>query len=236
MLAITVDDSQPAAASCIPCCCEPLFLKPGTITKVLVNYAPWSVPVGQLHCVPQFAIEQMETCPVLVGSNQPPHIHSLDGMVRFDTGTNMHLDGNFGDKISDPDGDPLVYKVHPMYGPQHGRLQLDPNGPFAYDPTPNYKGEERFYISVSDGKNPAVIFETLIAVGIDAGLMAPTPHIVVGTPTINKQYHTVSFPVGLMPNADPCEVWRLTVLQAAIDCGCDCYTRTDCFDIKVASC
>ena len=230
----TVENMQAANNSCVPaCCCEPVAIRPGTIDRLTVNYAPWSVPVGQLHCLPQFALEQMETCPVLVGSNMPPQVSPE---VKYNTGVNVHLDGNFGDHAVDPEGAPLTYKVLPLYGPKFGKLQLDPNGPFAYDPALNYKGQERFYVSVTDGVNAPVIFEVMIAIGIDSGTMHPTPHIVIGTPTVNKDFHTVSIPVALMPNADPCEIWRLTVLQAAVDCGCQCYTRTDCFDIKVASC
>ena len=217
------------------CCCEPLFLQPGTISKVLVNYAPWGVQIGTLHCMPQFAIEQMETCPVLAGSNMPPQIIAQDGMARFDVGTNGHLDGDLNTKVADPEGVALTFKVLPLYGPKYGKLVLDPSGVFDYDPRQSFLGEERFYCTASDGVNKFT-FEVMIAVGIDAGTMAPTPHLVVGTPTVDTKHYTVSFPVGLTPNADPCEVWRLTVLQAAIDCGCQCYTRTDCFDVKVAKC
>jgi len=235
MLAITVNDSSQQNATCLPCCCEPLFLKPGTVTKVMVVYVPWSVPIGSLHCVPQFAIEQMETCPVLAGANMPPHIIAQDGMARFDTGTNVTLTADMKTKVADPEGLALTFKVMPLYGPKFGKLNLLSDGFFTYAPNPQFKGEERFFCTASDGVN-SFTYETMIAVGIDAGLMAPAPHIFVGTPTINKQLHTVSFPVTLTPAADPCEVWRLTVLQAAIDCSCECYTRTDCFDVKVASC
>jgi len=234
MLAITIDDTQQDTA-CIKCCCEPLHLKPGTVTKVLVNYAPWGVPIGQLHCVPQFQIEQMETCPVLAGTNMPPHIIAQDGMARFDTGTNVTLTADLKTKVADPEGLALTFKVLPLYGPKFGKLSLLADGFFTYAPNPQFFGEERFYCSASDGVNKFT-FEVMIAVGIDAGLMAPAPHLMVGTPTVNTKHFTVSFPVALSPAADPCEVWRLTVLQAAIDCDCSCFTRTDCFDVKVAQC
>jgi hypothetical protein len=232
----TVENLQAANSSCIPCCCETVAIRPGTIDRLTVNYAPWSVPVGQLHCTPQFALEQMETCPAPIGGNLPPEISASDGMVRFNTGKNVKLVGDLRTKIKDPDGDTMSFKVLPLYAPKHGKLVLDSVGTFEYTPTSNFIGEERFYCSASDGQHSPFVFEVMIAVEIDAGTMVPTPHIVIGTPTVHKEYHTVSIPVGITPAAHPCEVWRLTVLQAAIDCGCDCYTRTDCFDIKVASC
>ena len=236
MLHFSVSDVQATAigsAGCMTCCCEKMLLKPGTTEKVSVLYASWAVPIGFLHCDPQFQIEQMETCPVPTPG--APQIISQDGMVRFDTGTNVVLNANFGDKIADPDGDPLVYKVLPLYGPRYGKLQLDPNGPFSYAPQAYFKGEERFYISVNDGKQ-TVNFEVLIAVGIDAGLMKPTPTLTVGKPSVDQRYYTVSFPITLSPAAQPCEVWRLTVLQNALDCDCTCFARTDCFDVHVAKC
>jgi hypothetical protein len=232
MMHITIEDQQVASGGCMKCCCEPLALKPGTITKVVVNYAPWGVPIGELHCAPQFQIEPMETCPAPVGNNLPPQ---ATAEVKFSTAKNALLESTLTNAITDPEAAALTFKLLPLYGPQHGKLTLKTDGNFTYMPQWNYFGEERFYISASDGVH-STVFEVMIAIGIDAALMIAAPHLSVGVPTVNKPYFTVSFPVALSPAADPCEVWRLTVLQAAIDCGCQCYTRTDCFDVKVASC
>jgi Bacterial Ig domain len=232
MLHITVDDYHNGQNACLKCCCEPLALKPGTTTKVLVNYAPWGVPIGQLHCDPQFQLDLMDTCPAPLGANLPPQ---ATAEVKFSTPMNAQLESTLANSISDPEGLTVTFKVLPLYGPKHGKLTLQTNGAFTYMPQWNYFGEERFYVTASDGIHSAT-FEVMIAIGIDTALMAHAPHIIIGTPTVDKRFCTVSFPVTMMPNADPCEVWRLTVLQAAIDCGCTCYTRTDCFDVKVAAC
>lgn len=237
MLHFTVDDVQ-AVSGCQTCCCEKLQLKPGTTEKLSVGYAPWAVPIGQLHCLPRFQIEPMETCPAPVGGDLPPTVTSLDGAVRFNTDLNTHLDGDLRAQIADPEGLDLVFKLLPLYGPNHGKLVLNATGMFDYDPSLNFKGEERFFVTASDGKNAPVIFEVLIAIGIDINLPTPTPPISIDSNAIvvDQRYFMVSFPIKVSPAAPLCEVWRLTVLQSALDCDCHCFARTDCFDIKVIRC
>lgn len=230
MMHFTVDDYQ-ALDSCQKCCCERLNLRPGTINKISVGYAAWAVPIGQLHCVPQFQFEQKETCPVGSG-NQPPQVTDT---TAFETPINTALAGDLKTRISDPEAQPMTFKALSLYGPQHGKLELAEDGTFDYTPAPNFKGQERFYASANDGSNTAT-FEVMVAVGIAAAGMTPTPHVSVGPATVDQRYFTVSFPIIVSPAAQPCEIWRLTVLQAALDCDCTCFTRTDCFDIGIASC
>jgi VCBS repeat-containing protein len=229
MYHFTIENIESSSSGCHKCCCEKMALKPGTTTKVSVGYAPWAMPIGELHCTPQFAIEQMETCPTSPG---PP---VATGDVKFSTPMNTLLEGDLGTLIVDPDNSALTFKPLQLYGPKHGKLDLDASGVFDYQPASGFTGEERFYVSVSDNIT-TVIFEVMIAVGIDAATMAHTPHISVGPATIDQRYFMASFPVTVSPAAQLCEVWRLTVLQAALDCDCTCYTRTDCFDIGIAKC
>jgi len=231
MMHFTVESFQPAD-SCQKCCCEKLGLTPGTTSKVSVGYAPWAVPIGQLHCAPQFALEPLETCPVAAGSNMPPQ---ATAEVKFSTAVNALLENTLTAMISDPESVPLTFKLLPLHGPKYGKLDLNVDGTFSYMPMANFKGEERFYITASDGTN-SVIFEVMIAVGISPAAMAATPHISVGPASVDNRYYIVSFAVTVSPAAAECEVWRLTVLQAALDCDCTCFTRTDCFDIRIVTC
>jgi hypothetical protein len=232
MMHFTVDDYQAVNNNCVKCCCEKLNLKPGTVNKVLVGYAPWAVPIGQLHCAPQFQIEQMDTCPVPVGSNIPP---TKTAEIKFSTTINATLENTLTVMITDPESAAITFKLLTLYGPKHGKLDLKTDGSFSYVPMYNYVGEERFYVSASDGTGSA-IFEVMIAIGIDPATMVETPHVSVGPAVVDQRYFTVSFPVIVTPAANECEVWRLTVLQNAIDCECLCYTRTDCFDIGIVKC
>jgi len=231
MMHFTVDDFQ-ALDSCQKCCCERLNLKPGTTTKVSVGYAPWVVPIGQLHCTPQFQLEQLETCPVSTGSNLPPQ---QQDSTPYQTSMNTLLSGDLAQKITDPESVALTFKPVSLYGVKHGKLELAEDGTFDYTPMSNYKGEDRFYVTASDGVNKTM-FEILIAVAVAVDMVAPMPHVSVGPATVDQRSCTVSFPVTVSPAADPCEVWRLTVLQAALDCACTCFTRSDCFDIGIVKC
>jgi len=232
MMHFTVEDYNAVNANCVKCCCEKLSLKPGTTNKVSVGYAPWAVPIGQLHCAPQFQLELMDTCPVPVGSNAPPQVVAEP---KFTTAVNALLQNTLTNMITDPEAVPLTFKALPLYGAKHGKLDLLADGAFSYMPAGNYKGEDRFYASASDGSN-TIIFEVMIAVGIDSANVVATPHISVGAPVVDHRYFTVYFPVSVSPAANECEIWRLTVLQAALDCDCTCYTRSDCWDIGIAKC
>ena len=232
MMHFTVEDYTAVNANCLKCCCEKLSLKPGTTNKVSVGYAPWAVPIGQLHCAPQFQLEMMETCPTGSGGNMPPQATSE---VKFSTAVNARLENSLANMITDPESAALTYKALPLYGPQHGKFDLQSDGTFSYVPMPNFKGEERFYVSASDGANTS-IFEVMIAVGVNPTTMIPTPHVSVGAAVVDHRYFTVYFPVIVTPAAAECEIWRLTVLQAALDCDCQCFTRSDCFDIGIAKC
>jgi hypothetical protein len=237
MMHFTVEADSPAAQGCNTCCCEKMSLKPGTTTKVTVNYVPWALPIGWLHCSPSFNIEPMDTCITpLPSNNLPPAISSADGMAKFQTDMNIKLVEDLKTRVTDVDGDPITFRILPLYAPKHGKIVLDPNGRFEYTPTQNWFGEERFYASASDGKNAPFIFEVMIAVGIDPAPMAAQPNIAIGPASVDQKHFTVSFPVTLSPAAQECEIWRLTVLQGALDCDCQCYTRTDCFDIGVRTC
>lgn len=235
MYHFTVDQIE-AANGCQTCCCQKLSFKPGTINKVTVGYASWAVPIGQLHCVPQFMIEPMPSCPPVASNNMPPQVTHPGGTVTFYTGKNTHLDGDLRTQVTDLEGAIMEFKLLPLYGAKHGKLVLDKSGMFDYDPAWNYTGEERFYCSASDGTNPPTIFEVMIAVEIDAALMVPTPHVSVGPGQVDQRYFNVSFAVTVSPAAQECEVFRLTVLQGALDCECQCFQRTDCFDIGVKAC
>jgi hypothetical protein len=236
MLQFTVDDTQAAVIdNCVKCCCENISFKPGTINKVSVGYAPWVIPIGRLHCVPQFVLEQMQTCPASAGGNLPPQPAAK---VSFETLSGNTIAGDLTVQVTDPEGDPLTFKHLTMYGPTHGKLTFYPNGMFEYTPDIGYVGVDRFHASVNDGINAPVVFEVVIGVRTAVLDFSVTPHVSIDTSGIqvNDRYCTVSFPVKVSPAAQLCEIWKLTVLQGAIDCDCVCYSRSDCFDIRIVKC
>src|SRR5262245_66319752 len=90
MMHFTVDAFQPVD-SCQKCCCERLNLQPGTTSKVMVGYAPWAVPIGQLHCTPQFMLEQKDTCPTQPSGPQYINPPPLSYDVTANTPLNIDL-------------------------------------------------------------------------------------------------------------------------------------------------
>ena len=66
MLQFNVDEAT--SDSCQVCCCEQVTLKAGVTSQLIINYATWAVPIGRLHCDPEFAIEQMAACGVVPGA------------------------------------------------------------------------------------------------------------------------------------------------------------------------
>jgi hypothetical protein len=238
MLQFTID-AAPAVQTpdtCQTCCCDVIQMRPGTTEKIAIDYTMWVANVGRLHCVPQFQLEQQATCGVSGGANLPPQPAP---QVAFTTAINTVLNGDLGTLVTDPEGDPLTFKlVYWPYGLQKGSVAIDPSGTFVYTPLANAQGIDRFYASVSDGINAAVVFEAIVGVGQPITNVANTPHVSVlqDGVQINYNYNRVSFPLQVTPAAQLCEVWRLNVYQGAIDCENVCYNRVDCYDIRLAKC
>lgn len=233
MLALSIQDQQQAAA-CIKCCCETVSLKPGETQPLLLNYAPWALPIAQrgLHCLPSVEIEEKETCDAPGGDNLPPQV--ID-QTAFSTPVNTALNGDLNTKVSDPESAELTFKLLPHYGPKKGKLVLNEDGTFVYTPQGSYKGEERFYATASDGTNKTT-FEVMIAVGVVAASMIPTPDLAIGTPIVDQRYYTVRLPLVASPAARSCQIFRLSIRQGALDCDCNCYYHVDCVDVRIANC
>ncbi|VEE14849.1 retention module-containing protein [Ectopseudomonas mendocina] len=52
----------------------------------------------------------------------------------------------------DVDGDALTYSIANGNGPQHGTVTLNADGTFNYVPNKDYNGQDRFTVTISDGK------------------------------------------------------------------------------------
>ena len=231
MLQFNVDDA--VRDSCVVCCCEQLTLKPGTTSRITINYTPWAVPIGRLHCEPQFALEQMAACGVSPGAP----VKVLGETVSFDIPKDVQLEDDLNSKIDDPDGIVVSYKLVPFHGPYHGVVTVEKSGLFEYVSEGGYVGEDRFYVTATDDTGKSSTFEVLIGVGTNSATsMKETPHVKVESWNVNYNLYVVTAAITVAPNADHCEVWRLTSNMQAIDCNCVCYNRTDCFDIRMSTC
>ncbi len=108
-------------------------------------------------------------------SDQPPVADSQSLSTPEDTSQGITLTG------SDPDGDPLVFRVRT--GPTNGTLSgMEPN--LTYTPNPNYYGPDSFTFTVTDGlltSAPATV--SINVTPVDDGGPVFTP---IGNKTINE--------------------------------------------------
>src|SRR5262245_26735315 len=114
MLMATVDPRDSAQnAACGTCCCETINVRPGETNLMVINYAPWAVPImGKgLGCDPQFDIQQVAACPAPAGSNLPP---TAAGPLGWTTPMNTPFNGDRSTLITDPEDDPLTYALVPF--------------------------------------------------------------------------------------------------------------------------
>jgi len=193
----------------------------------------WAVPIGRLHCQPEFNLEQMAACGVATGAPVKTGGANVAWNVVVDTPLNEDLN----DAIEDPDGGVLTFKLVPFHGPSRGVVTVNTDGTFTYTPQGGYNGPDRFYVKATEPTDESSIFEVLLGVGsTDSVNMTETPHVSVESWSVNYQLYLVTVAVKVAPNADKCEVWRLNAKMRAIDCNCVCYDHIDCFDIRMSDC
>jgi len=235
MLAVDIGAVPADPMGCVSCCCEIVALKPGETAPLRLNYAPWAVPIAPrgLHCVPTITVEEKKTCDVVVAGNLPP-VASSD--TEFDVAVNTPLTADLKTFVTDPEDDALTFKPLLLYGTQHGKFDLKPDGTFTYTPVRDYKGPDHCFVSVSDPGNPPVVFEVLFGVGVPASGVGSTWDLTVGTPIVDQRLYVVTLPLSISPAARTCQVFRVTVRQGALDCECNCYYHVDCIDVRVVQC
>ena len=229
MLQFNVDEAT--SDSCQVCCCEQVTLKAGVTSQLIINYATWAVPIGRLHCDPEFAIEQMAACGIVPGA--PVKINGAP--IAYNV-PSPPLEGDFKINIEDPEGGPLVFKSVPFYEPKYGVFEVQKDGIFKYTPTPGYNGPDRFYVSATVGMGKTSNSDSGRCQDYSSVDMVETPHVSIEGYTVNYPNYFVKVAVKVAPNADKCEVWRLTARMKAIDCSCMCYDHEDCFDIRMSNC
>jgi len=235
MLHVDIGAFEQNNNACVTCCCEVVSLKPGETLPLRLNYAPWAVPIAPrgLHCVPVIDVELKDTCSTPAGSNLPP---SAPPQIRYDVVADTPLDDDLKTQVTDPEDDIMTFKAMMLYGPKHGSVKLKSDGTFTYTPVLGYVGEDRFFFSVTDNINPAVVLEALIGVGISAASVKGTWDLTVGTPIVDQRLYVVTVPLIASPAAKTCQVFRLSIRQGALDCDCNCYFHLDCVDVRIVSC
>ena len=114
-IVITVNprDGSASGNGCNTCCCELVKLRIGEVSKLILNYAPWSVPLrGRgLHCQPDIEVSvNTQACPNdSVESGAPPQ----NVNIFLQTAINTPADGDMSENATP--GDSLFkYEKYPL--------------------------------------------------------------------------------------------------------------------------
>lgn len=100
----------------------------------------------------------------LGGNNNPPVANDDTATTPNDTPVTGNVLGN----DSDPDGDDLTVNTTPVAGPNHGTVDINPDGTFTYTPDPGFVGEDSFDYEVCDNGTPSICTTATVTVNVVA--------------------------------------------------------------------
>lgn len=238
-LANARDGSAGGGNGCAVCCCQPASARPGETNKWIINYHDWVAPIrGRgIVSIPSFQFELITPCPAPNPANRPPTNVDYFPTVTFDT----PLTANVSASADDPEDQPLTFALLPIYGPTHGKVSFNSDGSYTYTPNAGYSGYDAFWFTTSDAVNLPVVNKVTLRVNPQSPAPAlPTPaaqpHVWIDPMRVGLRSPIVEFPVVVSPAARPGDLWRITVLQSAIDCEGICFSTVDCFDLLIGKC
>lgn len=229
-----------SAVSCASCCCESITLRPGETNLMVINYAPWSLPIGVLVPTMQFDIEvNTDACPTNYPTNTD---YSFQGAAAANIAIDLSTNAANGTA-------PYTYKIVSLTGPDFGTIDYGANatnGPvFTYVPNSGFTGFDYFDYEMTDANGQTFRGTVEIDAGIvgtghnqvqDVKRLINTPYIDASVIQINQDLHTVSFPIHMPTSVTECEQFRLTIKQPAQDCNRTVFHHFACFDIVSKDC
>ena len=228
-----------AATACGSFCCERVSARPGETNKIAINYANWVAPIGGrgISGAPAIVVKNITPVPSLAPANQPPTNTDYTPSVA----ANGTLNGTVATNGVDPESQPLTYAHLALYGPRYGTLVFNANGTYVYTPRSGFTGYDTFWFSTSDGVNKPVVNRVVVSVNPPSpapALPAPilTPAVWVDPNRIAVRSPVLEFPLAVSPAARPGDLYRLELVQAAVDCDGVIYEHQSCFDVTIGTC
>lgn len=229
--------------ACDTCCCQPVSLRPGETNLVMINYAPWVLPIappGLISGGTEYAVDH---------DTQGCATNAIEGFVP-PTNSNYTLSTPAGMPLTvdlspnaEPAGNTFTYALVMLQGVQHGTLQqVTPGGPtFTYTPNAGWTGYDYFTYVMTDAQGRDVTRTVRISVGqhhavADVARMSLVPFVDISKAKINPHLHTLQFAVTMPVSCRPCDTYRLTIKQAARDCERNVYHHLMCFDLRCRDC
>lgn len=242
MLYFDVDarDGGPAG-TCNTCCCQSMTLRPGETNRMMLNYAPWALPLGWVVPTPQFTIEtDNSSCPT---GEQDGFVDPTNTNYSLTTPAGAPLNIDLSDNVAPPNNE-FTYRLLGLAGVEHGSLvQVGTSGGplFMYTPAPGFQGYDYFDFQTEDAQGRTITNTVTINVGQhsqrrDNSRTATVPYIDRNAIVVDRQMQTVSFPIHMPVSVDNCQSFRLTIRQPAKDCDGNLYQHLACFDISPKTC
>ena len=220
-----------------------MTIRPGETNMVVLNYAPWSLPIAPPGIVPtfEFSIAQDESsCPAsAIDGFLPPTNTNYSLTTQVSTVLSIDLGASAA-----PAGNDFTYEILPFGGPLRGTLaQTGSPGDATFDYQPNggVTGYDYFSYRMTDAQGRSVIRSVSISIGSHSeqpnrGRMSLLPFIDPAKVSVNQHDQTVSFPLTMPLSCRPCDEYRLTIRQPARDCDRNEYVHLSCFDIRCRDC
>lgn len=228
-----------AASACGSCCCERLSARPGETNKIAINYHTWVSPIGGrgISGTPAIVVKNITPVPSLAPANQPATNTDYSPSVAMG-GT---LNGTVATNAADPESQPLTFAHLPLYGPRYGTLVFNANGSYVYTPRAGFTGYDAFWFSTTDGVNKPAINRVAITVNPPSpapALPAPSalPPVWIDPNRVAVRSPVLEFPLQVSPAARPGDLYRIELVQAAVDCDGVIYEHQSCFDVTIGTC
>lgn len=238
-------DGTAFGSSCDTCCCARIRLRAGETDIMVLNYAPWIVPIGNgAQLMPQldFAYEYDDSgCSNSQIDGFGPPAHTSETVT---TAANTPVEIDLSDTgTATPAGNTFTYRVHPNAGPSRGAITpLDgqfTDQPFDYAPAAGWNGDDIIWFDQKDAQGRINTFPMRIRTGTGGPVIPiPTNAIRVNQADVrvNGHLYEASFPISMPPGTPECVMQRMTVKATARDCDGRLFTHFMCFDLTTGKC
>lgn len=233
MLNQIIDPNTQNGKGCATCCCTELSGRPGETMPLTLDYAVWAVPIGGRGL--------SETAIDIEKIHTPGRDISV-APASLTTPFNTPLVGSLLGNVTNPNALPLKFEHLPFDGPKYGIVTITEVGGFTYTPTNGFAGYDRFFYSVTPEDGAPVVAEFVVGVEPQVGaLPLPvryTPDVQVPSSRVsaNRSHATVRIGVEISPAAPIGAIYRMTVRQKTLDCDCNEYSHTSCYDLVIGKC